>query len=294
MKSSSKDDMVLETANAKINLALDVLKKRADGYHEVRMVMQSVALADSIRIYPASVLTVTTDCAALPDGPNNLAYRAAQAFEQATGKTTAVRIDINKRIPMGAGLAGGSTDAAAVLRGLNRLFDTRLSLTALQEIGASIGSDVPFCLAGGTALAEGRGEKITQLKPLPTYLVLLANPGFEVSTAWVYGQYHADKVEKRPNIPAMLAAIECGDWSGVIAAMDNVLETVTVPAYPAVGEIKRVMLAEGACKALMSGSGPTVFALARDATQQSSLAEAVRRETGAAVYITETKGWNAI
>lgn len=292
MKSSGGNDVVLEKANAKINLALDVLQKRTDGYHEVRMIMQSVDLADLLRIYPATALTVTTDCDDLPDGPDNLAYRAAQAFEKATGKVAAVQIEIQKHIPTGAGLAGGSADAAAVLRGLNRLFETHLSLTALQDIGASIGSDVPFCLTGGTAMAEGRGEKITRLKPLPICPLLLANPGFEVSTAWVYGRYRAEKVERRPDIPAMLAAIECSDWAAVIAVMANVLETVTIPAYPAVGEIKRVMLAEGACAALMSGSGPTVFALTKDADETFSLAEAVRRKTGAVTYITETKGWN--
>lgn len=289
MECSKNSGLVVEMASAKINLALDVLKKRADGYHEVQMVMQSVATADKVSLSPAPMLTVTTDLPGLPDGPGNLAYRAAQAFERATGKTTAVHIAIEKRIPMGAGLAGGSADAAAVLRGLNRLFKTGLSMDELRTIGASIGSDVPFCLAGGTALAEGRGEVITQLPALPVCPVLLANPGFEVSTAWVYGQYQAELVEMRPAIPAMLAAIARMDWNGVIDAMGNVLESVTIPAYPAVAAIKQTMLETGARAVLMSGSGPTVFALTKDKAQTELIAEAVRRQTGAVTYITETK-----
>lgn len=289
MECSKKTGAIVEMASAKINLALDVLKKRADGYHEVRMVMQSVATADTVRLSPATALTVTTDQPGLTDGPGNLAYRAARAFERATGKTAAVHIAIEKHIPMGAGLAGGSADAAAVLRGLNRLLETGLSMDELRTIGASIGSDVPFCLAGGTALAEGRGEVITPLPPLPVCPVLLANPGFEVSTAWVYGHYQAELVEKRPAVPAMLAAIERSDWNGVIGAMGNVLESVTIPAYPAVAAIKQTMQQAGARAVLMSGSGPTVFALTKDKAQTELMAEAVRQQTGAVTYITETK-----
>lgn len=289
MECSKKTGTIVEMASAKINLALDVLKKRADGYHEVRMVMQSVATADTVRLSQATALTVTTDQPGLTDGPSNLAYRAAQAFERATGKTAAVHIAIEKHIPVGAGLAGGSADAAAVLRGLNRLLATGLSMDELRTIGASIGSDVPFCLAGGTALAEGRGELITQLPPLPACPVLLANPGFEVSTAWVYGHYQAELVEKRPAVTAMLAAIERSDWNGVIGAMGNVLESVTIPAYPAVAAIKQTMQQAGARAVLMSGSGPTVFALTKDKGQTELMAEAVRQQTGAVTYITETK-----
>ena len=292
MGSSSMPELVTETASAKINLALDVLGRRNDGYHEVRMVMQSVGVADLVKLSPAKSLSVQTDNADLPGGPGNLAYRAAQAFERATGRQASVSIQIEKHIPLGAGLAGGSADAAAVLRGLNRLLRTNLSLAALQEIGAGIGSDVPFCIAGGTALAEGRGEKITPLKALPACPVLLANPGFEVSTAWVYGHYRAEQVRQRPDITGMLAAIEAGDWDMVIRTMGNVLEAVTMPAYPVVEEIKAAMLAQGARAALMSGSGPTVFALTRDAAQTSLMAEAVRRQTGAVTYITEIKRWN--
>ena len=289
MECSKNSSMVVERASAKINLALDVLKKRADGYHEVRMVMQSVATADTVRLSPAPMLTVTTDRSDLPNGPDNLAYRAAQAFERATGKTAAVRITIEKRIPMGAGLAGGSADAAAVLRGLNRLLGTGLSMDELRAIGASIGSDVPFCLAGGTALAEGRGEVITQLPSLPVCPVLLASPRFEVSAAWVYGHYQAELVAQRPAISAMLMAIERSDWNGVIDAMGNVLESVTIPAYPAVAAIKQTMQQAGARAVLMSGSGPTVFALTKDKAQTELIAEAVRQQTGAVTYITETK-----
>lgn len=292
MSSSSRTEVVVEKASAKINLALDVLGKRADGYHEVCMVMQSAELSDLVRINLADRLCVQTDRTDLPNGPDNLAWRAALAFERATGKKAAVAIQIEKRIPLGAGLAGGSTDAAAVLRGLNRLLNANLSVAELQQIGAAVGSDVPFCIAGGTALAEGRGELITPLADLPPCPVVLANPGFEVSTASVYGGYRAELVRQRPDIKGMLAAIAAGDWSAVMAAMGNVLESVTLPAYPVVAQIKQTMLAQGACAALMSGSGPTVFALAQGAAQADALAQAVRKETGAAIYITETKRWN--
>ncbi len=292
MDSSLLPVSIIETASAKINLALDVLKKRADGYHEVCMVMQSVGLADIVRISPAERLSVQTDRTDLPNGPDNLAWRAALAFERATGRKASVSIEIEKHIPLGAGLAGGSTDAAAVLRGLNRLLKTNLSVADLQEIAATIGSDVPFCVTGGTALAEGRGELITPLADLPACPVVLANPGFEVSTAWVYGAYRAERVQQRPDIRRMLAAIAAQDWNGVMQTMGNVLESVTMPAYPVVEQIKKAMLAQGACVALMSGSGPTVFALVREEKQAAALAQAVRKETGAATYITETKRWN--
>ncbi len=277
-------------ARAKINLVLDVLHRRSDGYHEVAMVMQAIDLADRVTLTTAPVgLRVTSDAAGLDGGPANLAWRAAALLRQRCGVDYGVDIFLEKRIPLAAGLAGGSADAAAVLRGLNELWRLGLSLPELEALGAELGSDVPFCLRGGTMLATGRGEVLTPLTPLPRLWVVLAKPPVAVSTAWVYGNYRAEKVTAHPDIAGMTACLAAADATGVAARLGNVLETVTIAAHPVIADLKTAMLANGAVASLMSGSGPTVFGLAESRATAEKIAAAVQaREVW--VTVTETVG----
>jgi 4-diphosphocytidyl-2-C-methyl-D-erythritol kinase len=258
---------VTRKAHAKINLALDVLKRRADGYHEVRMVMHTIDLHDELVFEktPSDAPSIVVRC----DNPllqnnDNLVFRAAallcQHFpERILSKDSGVTISLKKKIPLAAGLAGGSTDAAAVFHGFNELFDLGMSVASMCELGSKIGADVPFCILGGTALAEGIGEKLTPLPALPPCQIQLAKPDIEVSTKWVYEQLALAELTEHPDIDGMVAALHRQDLSGVIARMSNVLEMVTVRKHPIIQELKREMLERGAAGALMSGSGPTVF-----------------------------------
>lgn len=257
-------EKIFETAYAKINLGLDVLGKRQDGYHEVRMVMQSIGLSDSVELEEGEGLKVETDNFALAGGPDNLAWKAADLLAKHCGKIPNVHIRLNKKIFLAAGLAGGSSDAAAVLRGLNRLWQLRLSAAELEEIAALLGSDIPFCIEGGTALAQGRGERLSELPAAPEMTLVLAKPKLEVSTGWVYGNFRQESVTKRPNIDAIIKALDEGAITPLLAACGNVLESVTIPAHPIIAEIKQRMLSAGADYALMSGSGPTVFAIVKN------------------------------
>jgi 4-diphosphocytidyl-2-C-methyl-D-erythritol kinase len=283
-----RDDLLVLKARAKINLALDVLFRRPDGYHEVAMVMQSVALADRVTLEADSAISVAATAAELECGPSNLAYRAAALLRERCGVDCGVRITLEKNIPLAAGLAGGSADAAAVLRGLNRLWGLGLKLAELENIGAALGSDVPFCLRGGTALATGRGEALAPLPPLPSVWVVLAKPPVAVSTAWVYGNYRGDRVETHPDVEGMKACLAGGDLTGVAARLGNVLETVTVPAHPEIAALKAAMLEHGAMASLMSGSGPTVFGLVDSLRRAEEIAAALRSSTSAWVAVTET------
>lgn len=255
-------EKILETAYAKINLGLDVLGKRPDGYHEVRMVMQSIGLSDTVELTEGEGLTVTTGSSELPGGPSNLAWKAAELLARHCGKTPNVHISLNKKIFLAAGLAGGSSDAAAVLRGLNRLWRLRLNAAELERLAAELGSDIPFCITGGTALAEGRGELLSELPAAPTLQLVLAKPKLEVATAWVYGHFRQEQVQARPDIDGIIQALAQGAVTPLLAGCGNVLESVTIPAHPVIATIKKRMLAAGASYALMSGSGPTVFAVA--------------------------------
>ncbi len=250
-------------AYAKINLAIDILGKRADGYHEVAMIMQSIDLADFISLSAAEQgISLTTDCRDLPADADNLAWRAAALLQQVYGVKQGVHIHIEKNIPLAAGLAGGSADAAAVLRGLNLLWDLQLTNDDLETIGSQLGSDVPFCIDGGTVLATGRGEILTPIAPLMPCYVVLAKPPISVSTAWVYDNFKLEHVIKHPDIPAMIAAIGNGDRERFVNSAANVLETVTIKEYPILAELKKNMQQSGALLSMMSGSGPTVFGLA--------------------------------
>ncbi len=275
-------------ARAKINLTLDVLGKRPDGYHEVAMVMQSLELADRVHLRPAGSLLIETGDPRLPPDESNLAYRAAALLKRECGIDKGVHIRLEKRIPMAAGLAGGSSDAAAVLKGLVQLWKLPLTLKDLSVLGALLGSDVPFCLAGGTALATGRGEVITPLRDLPSRPVVLAKLPVEVATAAVYRQYRPEAVARHPETQAVLTAVEQADWRGVEQRLANVLESVTVKQYPQIAAIKALMCDAGATGSLMSGSGPTVFCLAENEATASQIARRLAQECAAEVIVTKT------
>ena len=276
-------------APAKINLALEVAGKRPDGYHEVAMIMQSVSLHDTLILsLQESDITLMCDRPELPCDHSNLAYRAAELLRREVGVARGVKIELNKRIPLAAGLAGGSTDAAAVLKGLNRLWGLALSPVELEQLAARLGSDVPFCLWGGTSLATGRGEILTPLPDFAGHGVVLANPPLHVSTAWVYGNYRGTTGNRRRDIASLRHSIEQQDFAAVADTLFNDLETVTVPAYPQVAEIKEQLLQAGAAGVLMSGSGPTVFALTPDFASAAELAGRAALGEDVAVFIAET------
>ncbi|MEH6940698.1 4-(cytidine 5'-diphospho)-2-C-methyl-D-erythritol kinase [Bacillus sp. JJ722] len=253
---------LMEKAPAKINLALDVLYKRPDQYHEVEMIMTTVDLADRIELEEKKVdeIKIFSHNRYVPDDERNLAYQAASLLKRRYHIKQGVNITIEKNIPVAAGLAGGSSDAAATLRGLNKLWQLGLSLDELAEIGSEIGSDVSFCVYGGTALATGRGEKIKHLTSPPKCWVVLAKPVMGVSTADIYKRLDVAEVN-HPNIEGMVDAIAKNDYQMVCDHVGNVLEQVTLSLYPEVSNIKKQMKKFGADAVLMSGSGPTVFGL---------------------------------
>lgn len=276
-------------ALAKVNLGLDILRKREDGYHDVRMIMQTIHLYDQLEIKKTneSGIHITANLDFLPTDENNLIYKAAKLMQDTYSLEQGVDVNLQKHIPVAAGMAGGSTDAAAVLYGMNELFGLKLKRKKLMELGVSLGADVPYCLMRGTALAEGIGEQLKSLPPMPKCPVLIAKPAVSVSTKFVYEHLKLDENTVHPDIDAQLAALGKGDLKGVAAHMGNLLETVTIPAYPVIDEIKRCMLESGAINAMMSGSGPTVFGLFEDEGIAQKALE-VMRETGLAkqVYLT--------
>lgn len=269
--------MLYEKAPAKINLTLDVLYKRPDNYHEVEMVMTTVDLADRIGLEPredGQIKIVSAD-RYVPDDNRNFAYQAAQLLKDTYGVTEGVDIHIEKEIPIAAGLAGGSSDAAATLRGLNTLWNLGLSIDELAVLGAKIGSDVSFCVYGGTALATGRGEKIEHISAPPPCFVVLAKPKIGVSTAEVYGGLKIEGLQ-HPNTKQMIAAIETNNYDLVCASLGNVLESVTLKLHPEVVTIKEQMQRFGADAVLMSGSGPTVFGLVDSESRASRIYNGLR------------------
>lgn len=268
---------LLVKAPAKINLSLDVLYKRADGYHELEMVMTTVDLADrlELELINDDRIIIHSQTRFVPDDDRNLAYKAAKLLKDRFNIKSGASITIEKNIPVAAGLAGGSSDAAAVLRGMNKLWDLGLTLDELAELGAEIGSDVSFCVYGGTALAKGRGEIITPLPPPPNCWVVLAKPAIGVSTAEVYEHLNLNEVI-HPNTKAMVDAIDQGDYRGICANLGNVLESVTFKYFPRVKHLKENMKRFGADAVLMSGSGPTVFALVQHDSRMQRLYNGLR------------------
>ena len=262
-------------AMAKINLGLDVVRKREDGYHEVRMIMQTIRMYDQIELEPTEApgIRVSTNLNYLPTNEDNLVYKAAKLLMDEFDVKKGLNIGLRKFIPVAAGMAGGSSDAAAVMVGVNRLFHLNLSQKELMERGVKIGADVPYCILRGTALAEGIGEKLTHLPPAPASYVLIAKPGIHVSTKFVYTNLKANELENHPDIDGQIQAIRSGDLKKVAELCGNVLETVTIPAYPVIEEIKDVMKKGGALNACMSGSGPTVFGLFDDREKAKAVYE---------------------
>lgn len=250
-------------ALAKINLGLDVLGKREDGYHNVRMVMQSIYLYDNVRIQQkrAPGIELMSNLYYLPSDSGNIAYKAAQMLMEEFGLPGGVRIILEKHIPVAAGMAGGSSNAAAVLFGMNRLYGLGLSQQELMERGVKLGADVPYCIMRGTVLAEGIGEKLTILPSMPKCAVLIAKPPISVSTRVVYESLDSMEIIRHPDIDGLLLALEKGSLKDAAACMGNVLEDVTISQYPVINDIKREMIDAGALNAMMSGSGPTVFGL---------------------------------
>ena len=281
-------------AYGKINLGLDVLRRRDDGYHEVRMIMQTVGIYDRIDlIYKETPgITVETNLYYLPDNENNLVYKAAKLLMDEFHVQKGVHIRLRKYIPVAAGMAGGSSDAAAVLFGVNKMFSLGLTTEQLMDRGVKIGADVPYCVMRGTALSEGIGEILTPLPVPPQCQVLIAKPGISVSTKFVYENLHANELrpEQHPDIDGMMEAIKQKDLYGIADRFGNVLENVTIPAYPVIQEIKDLMLEQGAIGALMSGSGPTVFGLFTNPKAAAKAHEEMRFGAGAElakqVYLT--------
>lgn len=250
-------------AFAKINLGLDVLGKREDGYHEVRMIMQTIRMYDQLDMRKSVEpgIHLTTNKKYIPVDENNLVWRAAKLMMDTCGIIEGVSIHLHKVIPVAAGMAGGSSDAAATLVGMNRLFHCGLSKEKLMKLGVQIGADVPYCVLRGTALAEGIGEKLTVLPPMPDCWILIGKPGISVSTKYVYTTLDLNTDTVHPDIDGMKKALEDGNLYGITERMGNVLQDVTIPAYPEVERIKEQMKTLGAVNAMMSGSGPTVFGI---------------------------------
>ena len=267
------------SANAKINLTLDILRRREDGYHDLQMVMQSVSLADELTVTPArgGAGTAVSDLHFLPTGGKNLAQMAAAAFRQAVGAGGEVDVSIRKHVPVCAGLAGGSADAAAVLHAMNRLTGAGLSPVELAKIGERVGSDVPFCVLGGAALAQGRGELLTPLAPLPPGQSFISKPPFSSSTPQLFARVNVRKIVRRPDTAGVTAALAAGDLAGVARRMYNVFEDVLQPRRLAeINEIKSALIDCGALGASMSGSGPSVFGLFEDGARAQDACSRLR------------------
>ena len=267
-------------ALAKINLGIDVLGVRPDGYHLLKMVMQTVSLYDEIQIKVTDKhgIKLKTNLASLPKDSRNIAYQAASLLLEEFQIKAGVEIELRKNIPVAAGLAGGSSNAAAVLNGINQLFDLGLDEEALMKRGLVIGADVPYCLMGGTALAMGIGEELTPLPKMPFCSILLAKPPIDVSTKKVYQELDKIEITHHPKIDEIVKGLEENSLKKVTNAMGNVLELVTIPLHPEIGKLKEVMLDAGALGALMSGSGATVFACFETKEKAEIAREQIKRQ----------------
>lgn len=265
-------------ALAKINLGLDVLRRREDGYHELRMIMQTINMYDQLdmEISEERGIHITSNLPFIPTNENNLVYKAAKLLMDEFQVEQGLNVDLQKFIPVAAGMAGGSSDAAAAMIGVNRLFGLGLSVKELMKRGVKVGADVPYCLLRGTALAEGIGEKLRPLPACPDCYVLIGKPGISVSTKFVYENLRANELKEHPPIDRMLEALQWHNLYKIADYMGNVLETVTIPKYPVIEEIKNHMKEHGALNAMMSGSGPTVFGLFDDKETAERACEELR------------------
>lgn len=278
-----------QRAYAKINIGLDVLRRRNDGYHEVRMIMQTVDIYDDLLFEKTKQpgIVLKTDHEELPIDGDNLVCKAAALLFREKGINEGVKITLTKRIPIAAGMAGGSSDAAAAMRGLNELFQMGYSTKELQELGVKLGADIPYCIVGGTMLSEGIGEILTPLPAPPDCFLVVAKPDINVSTGFVYGNLRVDMLTEHPDIDGMIEALNMGSLKGITDRLGNVLETVTTKEYPVIEELKALLCNRGAQNALMSGSGPTAFGIFTDRSLAEAAAKEVR-ERGFAkqVYVT--------
>lgn len=284
-------EKIVLKARAKINLGLDVLRRREDGYHEVKMIMQSIGLYDRLTITKNKENKINISCnrSFLPVNEDNLIYKACMLMKEEYGIDVGVDIELDKRIPVAAGLAGGSSDAAATLIGINKLYELGASEEKLKEIGVKIGADVPFCIMRGTVLACGIGEKLTALPDFKGVPIVIAKPAIGVSTKFVYTNLKLTEETVHPDIDGIIEAISAHDVKGVCNLLGNVLETVTIPEYPIIGDIKSRMMELGAVGSLMSGSGPTVFGIFGDEDTARKCAKVLKEEDMAKqVYVTET------
>lgn len=272
-------DSLWINAPAKINLGLDVIRRREDGYHEVKMIMQSIRLFDRLTLAKSKTpgINLTTNLGFLPVNEDNLVYKSARLLMDEFNIDTGVSIQLDKRIPVAAGMAGGSTDAASCLLAMNRLFDLKLSDRQLMERGVTLGADIPYCIMKGTALSEGIGEILSPLPDAPDCYVLIAKPGFHVSTKFVYTNLKLGEQTVHPDIDHMINCIRKNDLQDLCDSMANILETVTIPEHPEIADIKKTMLEQGALGALMSGSGPTVFGIFDDLNKAKAAKEKCRK-----------------
>ncbi|MBE5945116.1 MAG: 4-(cytidine 5'-diphospho)-2-C-methyl-D-erythritol kinase [Lachnospiraceae bacterium] len=291
---------ITKKAYAKVNLALDVLRKREDGYHEVKMIMQNLDLYDELvfTVYEneqtgycsqnnTRKITLSANKENIPTDGRNLIYKAIELMFDEFGIEATVDVALTKNIPVEAGMAGGSTDCAATLHAINELFSLGADTKRLMELGVKLGADVPYCVLGKTALSEGIGEILTPVTGLRDCYVLVVKPPISVSTAMVYTNLRANELTEHPDVDGMIVALDEGDLEGVASRMENVLETVTVKLHPEIEEIKNIMKNKGAINALMSGSGPTVFGLYKDETTAKNAGEYIReRGLSKEIYVT--------
>jgi len=285
---------VLVKAYAKINLILDVLGKREDGYHEVEMIMQAISLHDLLNIKPYKGITVTSNDPLVPSDERNLAYQAARLILDKYPSIPGAEINIEKHIPVEAGLAGGSSDAAAVILGMNKLYNLNMDKAEMFKISGQLGSDIPFCITGPTAFAKGRGEVVEEFTPCPPLWVVLIKPFFGVKTAEVYRNLNISEIRSHPNLKGYLSALENQDVSYILNNTHNVLEYSTFKLYPAVQDLKNQLMDMGAKSILMSGSGPTIFTLFALKKEAQDFAQRVERQFNHRVLLAHTLSRNEI
>lgn len=286
-------DKIELKAYGKINIGLDVIRKREDGYHDLDMIMQTVGVYDDVIISREDgtqtyEIEVSTDADILPNDKGNLAFMAAKVLMEAYDIKSKVKIHINKRIPIAGGMAGGSADCAAVLRGVNKLFQLGLTDEQLQEYGVKLGADVPYCIVGGTKRAQGIGEILTDLPTPPKCYVIIAKPDAFVSTKFVYSHIRPAQIENHPDIDGIIESIKAGDLYGMCEKIANVMEDVTIPEYPIIQKVKDILKEHGAVNALMSGSGPTVFGIYDDEEKAKQSMDALSgKEFVSRLYLTK-------
>ena len=286
-------DKIELKAYGKINIGLDVIRKREDGYHDLDMIMQTVGVYDDVIISREDgtqtyEIEVSTDADILPNDKGNLAFMAAKVLMEAYDIKSKVKIHINKRIPIAGGMAGGSADCAAVLRGVNKLFQLGVTDEQLQEYGVKLGADVPYCIVGGTKRAQGIGEILTDLPTPPKCYVIIAKPDAFVSTKFVYSHIRPAQIENHPDIDGIIESIKAGDLYGMCEKIANVMEDVTIPEYPIIQKVKDILKSNGAVNALMSGSGPTVFGIYDDEEKAKQSMDALSgKEFVSQLYLTK-------